>query len=162
MTVVSNTSPLIFLVKIDRLPLLSALYEQIVIPRAVIEEIESKSTADTRRIRRWRDQSGIYVRSAPVAALEQLPSDVGSGERAVIALGLDLGPDLVLLDDQEGRRIARDHQLTVKGTIGVLVEAREAGHIASLRSELNRLVDAGLWISEAFYDRLVSEFGEDP
>jgi len=86
---------------------------------------------------------------------------MGPGERTAIALGLELDPDLVLLDDQEGRRIARAHDLTVTGTIGVLVEAREQEHVTSLRRELDRLVDAGLWIGEAFYERLVEEFDED-
>ncbi|WP_431768727.1 DUF3368 domain-containing protein [Salinibacter sp.] len=44
--------------------------------------------------------------------------------------------------------------------MGVLVEARAEGHIDSLRVELDRVVDAGLWISEAFYERLLREFGE--
>ncbi|WP_162892261.1 DUF3368 domain-containing protein [Salinibacter ruber] len=46
------------------------------------------------------------------------------------------------------------------GTIGVLVEAQPAEHVGSLRGELDRVLEAGLWISESFYERLLQEFGE--
>jgi len=142
--IVSNTSPLIFLAKIDRLALLSALYGQAIIPQAVIDDIEAKETADTERIRGWRNRSSARDQSATATVQKQLPSDMGSGERAAIGLGLELGLDLVLLDDQEGRRVARTHDLTVTGTIGGLVEDHGQGHITSLRRELDRLVDARL------------------
>lgn len=162
MTVVSNTSPLLFLAKIDRLGLLPELYGQLVIPEAVVDEVEAKSTTDTDRIRHWKHQSRIEVRPAPVAIREHLPSDLGAGEQGAIALGLDIQSDLVLLDDQEGRRLARRHELAVTGTIGVLVEAHERGAVASLQQELDRLVDAGLWISEAFYERLLEDIDDSP
>jgi len=66
----------------------------------------------------------------------------------------------VILDDQEGRRVACERDLSITGTVGVLVEARERGLIPSLRQELDRLIEAGMWIHEAFYHRILMEFGE--
>ena len=46
------------------------------------------------------------------------------------------------------------------GTIGVLAEAKEHGLIASMRSELDRLVEAGLWIDESLYEQVLQEYEE--
>ena len=67
------------------------------------------------------------------AVWASIPEDLGEGERTAIALAVARGADLVILDDQEGRRAARAEGLAVTGTIGVLIETREAGHIDSLR-----------------------------
>jgi predicted nucleic acid-binding protein len=42
----------------------------------------------------------------------------------------------------------------------VLIESREKEVILSLRQELDRLIEAGMWISEIFYHRILQEFGE--
>lgn len=86
--------------------------------------------------------------------------DLGSGEREAIALAIETRADLVVLDDQKGRRVARERGLSVTGTIGVLVEAREGGVIPSIRHELDRLIEAGIWLDEAFYHRILKEFAE--
>jgi len=50
--------------------------------------------------------------------------------------------------------------LSVTGTLGIIIEARERGMIPSVRCELDRLIEAGMWIDEAFYHRILQEFGE--
>lgn len=85
---------------------------------------------------------------------------MGDGEREALPLAVERDADLVVLNDQEGRRVAKQRGLSVTGTIGVLVEARAAEHADSLRGELDRVLEAGLWISESFYERLLQEFGE--
>ncbi|HHV53354.1 MAG TPA: DUF3368 domain-containing protein [Synergistaceae bacterium] len=62
--------------------------------------------------------------------------------------------------DQQGRRVAYEKGLSVTGTLGILIEARERGMIPSVRCELDRLIEAGMWIDEAFYHRILQEFGE--
>jgi uncharacterized protein len=60
----------------------------------------------------------------------------------------------VILDDQLGRRVARENGLSITGTVGVLIEAKEQEIIISVRRELDNLIAVGLWISEAFYRRI--------
>lgn len=160
MIVVPDTSPLILLAKNGRLELLPVLYDTCLVPQAVLDEIRAKSQADTRAILHWWSQHSISSRKVGASHGIALPSDMGAGERAVVALAIEVDADLTILDDQEARRIARAKDLDVTGTVGVLVEARARDHIASLRRELDRLVEAGLWISEAFYTRLIQEFDE--
>lgn len=75
-------------------------------------------------------------------------------------MALETKVDLVILDDQQGRSVARERGLLVTGTVGVLIEARERGLIPSVRHELDRLIEAGMWIDEAFYHRILQELGE--
>lgn len=158
--VVCDTSPLLILAKVGRLRLLSTLYETVKIPTAVLDEVNARQGADTEAIQQWRRTRNIAIREPSEASLHSLPEELGDGERSAIALGIELNADLVILDDQQGRQIARAKELSVTGTIGVLVEGRATGHIDSLRRELDRVVEAGLWISESFYERLLREFGE--
>ena len=54
----------------------------------------------------------------------------------------------MVLDDQQGRRVARERALSVTGTVGLLIEARGRGMIPSVRGELDHLIEAGMWIDE--------------
>ena len=64
----------------------------------------------------------------------------------------------MVLDDQQGRQVAREKGLS--GTIGILLEAWERSMISSVRRELDRLIEAGMWIDEVFYHRILQECGE--
>lgn len=158
--VVCDTSPLLILAKAGRLRLLTTLYGTVEVPTAVLDEVNVRERPDAEAIRQWRHKHDVPVRKPSDASLDSLSAELGDGERAALALAIERDADLVVLDDQEGRRVAKRRGLSVTGTIGILVEARSTGHIDSLRRELDRVVEAGLWISESFYERLLQEFGE--
>ncbi len=160
MKVVCNTSPLILLAKIHRLELLSQLYGEVVIPASVLEEVEAKPGEEARQVQTLLQSQKFRLRKATERTLDGLPPDLGAGEREAVALALEIAADLVILDDQQGRRVAREKGLSVIGTLGILIEARERGIIPSVRRELDHLIESGMWIDEAFYHRILQEFGE--
>ncbi len=160
MRVVCNTSPLILLAKIGRLDLLAQLYEEVIIPASVMDEVGAKPGKKVEEIRALLQNQKLQLRNAMKQTLEELPEDLGVGEQEAIALALETKADLVILDDKQGRRIARERGLSVTGTVGVLVEARDRKVIPSVRQELDRLIEAGMWIDEVFYHRILQEFGE--
>jgi uncharacterized protein len=159
MTVVCNTSPLLVLAKIQRLGLLTQLYARLVIPGAVVDEVGAKADDAAAQIQALVATPPVTVQRATPPTLAGLPVDLGPGEREAIALALEIAADLVVLDDQVGRRLARARGLQVTGTVGVLVEARSRGLLPALRPELDRLRDAGLWLADAFYQRLCQTEG---
>ena len=159
MTVVWNTSPLLVLAKIQRLGLLTQLYARLVIPGAVVDEVGAKVDAAAAQIQALVATPRVTVQRATPQTLAGLPVDLGPGEREAIALALETAADLVVLDDQAGRRLARARGLQVTGTVGVLIEARSRGLLPALRPELDRLRDAGLWLADAFYQRLCQAEG---
>lgn len=118
MTVVCDTSPLLVLAKVGRLELLTTLYEAVWVPSSVVDEITAQQQADTEAIEQWRDaHDSVFQASNP--DVQEIPDELGAGERAAIALAIEKNTNLVVLDDQKGRRVARARGLEVTGTVGV-------------------------------------------
>lgn len=160
MRVVCNTSPLILLAKIQRLELLAQLYNEIIIPEAVLDEIWTKSSWETDQINALLEGRKYHRRKASKESTAELSADLGHGERESIALAMETKADIIIIDDHQGRAVSQSKNLQITGTIGVLIEAKERGFIDSLRNELDRLIEAGMWISEIFYHRILQELGE--
>lgn len=113
MIAVCNTSPLILLAKIHRLDLLCRLYHPNVVPTSVLAEATAKSGKEADRIETLAKSGQCHVSQASSQAVQDLPDDLGPGERETIALALEIRADLVIVDDQKGRRVAREKGLTV-------------------------------------------------
>lgn len=160
MRVVCDTSPLILLAKIGRLELLFRLYDEVVIPASVLDEVRARSTAETRAIEVLVEHQSLGIQYGSPELLESVPAELGAGEREAIAVAIETAADLLILDDLAGRRFARERELSITGTIGILIEARARNLIASVRGELDRLIEAGMWIDEVFYHRILHEFDE--
>ncbi|HKH43864.1 MAG TPA: DUF3368 domain-containing protein [Thermoanaerobaculia bacterium] len=90
-----------------------------------------------------------------------LLADLDEGEAEVIALALELGADRVLLDDLDGRRLARRIGLTPVGTLGVLLAARQKGKIPSLRAEIEKLLERGFRAHEELVVGVLRQAGEE-
>ncbi len=160
MKVITNTSPLLLLAKIGRLDLLGQLFKEALVARAVYEEIKAKPGRETQEIETLLQTKVLHLQEARIDIVRNLPVDLGKGERETIALAIGINADLVVMDDQEGRRLARARGLPVTGTIGILIEARERKLIASIQQEMDRLIEAGMWLDEVFYHRILQEFDE--
>ncbi len=160
MRVVCNTSPLILLAKIQRLDLLVKLYSEIIIPEAVLDEILIKPSSEKDRISALLKEGKYHRQKASNETLSKLSPDLGHGEREALAVAMENKADMVILDDHQERALSQSINLKTTGTIGVLIEAKQRGFIDSLRDELDRLIEAGMWISEIFYHRILHELGE--
>jgi predicted nucleic acid-binding protein len=130
MIVVSDTSPLNYLVLIESEEVLPKLFGRILIPRAVHDEL--RSPAGPERIKRFlaTEPSWLEIHPSPDADDDGV-RDLDAGEREAISLALTKSADLVLLDERRGRKAAREHGLAVSGTLGVLDRAAEQGLLAS-------------------------------
>ena len=160
MTIVCDTSPLLLFARADRLGLLPALYQRAVVPGAVLQEVNVQADEPARRIQAHVQQDVFQRKEARGKSLDAVGENIGCGERAAIALARELDAELVVLDDEQGRTEARRHGLSITGSIGILIEAKERDVIASMRRELDRLVEEGLWIDEQLYDRVLREHEE--
>ena len=160
MTIVCDTSPLLLFARADRLRLLPALYQTVVVPGAVLQEVNVQADEPARQIQVHVQQDVFQRKEARGRSLDAVGENMGRGERAAIALARELDAELVVLDDEQGRTEARRHGLSVTGSIGILIEAKERDVIASMRRELDRLVEEGLWIDEQLYDRVLREHEE--
>lgn len=137
MIVVADTSPLRYLVLIEHVHVLPALYGRVVVPPAVMTELAQERTPDA--VRMWLSAKPEWLQvQAPRQPLSSLRDVLGPGERQAIALAEELSADALLIDDRDGRREAEKRNLAVLGTLRVLADAAEHG-CADLRLAFDRL-----------------------
>ena len=157
---VCNSSPLIHLSKIGRLPLLRTLFQEILVPEEVLLESTENSIGvpDAIDIKQASWIHAIKIEDPDLKRALMLMLD--EGEAASIVLALEQKADLVILDDYDSRVVAKEYRLNVTGTIGVLLRAKLTGRISSVRHELDSLKDSGFWLSQELYQRALEESGE--
>ena len=127
--VVANAGPLHYLVLTGDIELLPKLFECVLVPQMVREELANAEAPQA--VRDWiaRAPGWLDVRPAHPGAEDVAVAKLDDGERAAIALALAVKAELVLMDDREGVGIARGRALAVTGTLGVLDLAARRGLI---------------------------------
>jgi uncharacterized protein len=136
--VIVDTSPLQYLHQLGLLDLLPDFYGEILIPESVVREIAAGRALGV-ALPELNTLPWIKVRKVVGLAVLPLVSDLGAGEREVLALALEADQPLVVLDDALARRVARRLDLDLTGTLGLLLKAKKAGRIARLEPLLDRL-----------------------
>jgi predicted nucleic acid-binding protein len=161
MIVVSNTSPIINMAAVGRLDLLQQLYEKVVIPQAVYNEITVVGAGQPGAMEvqtvDWIEAKEVTNRILVTA----LQAELDEGEAEAIALAIQLKAHLLLLDERRGRAVASRLGLRFIGLLGVLVEAKQKGYISRVKPLLDDLMaKASFWVSHQLYARVLREVGE--
>jgi predicted nucleic acid-binding protein len=156
---ISNTSPLLYLHLVKQLNLLPQLYGMVLIPPAVVSELQAGAT---RGVDIPQIATLPWLRIIPLASTTSIPLviDLGRGEAEVIALGLENPNSRLILDDTLGRRIARLQNLQFTGTVGVIVKAKQSGLVAAVLPIIVALREAGLWLSDEVVTEVLHQAGE--
>jgi predicted nucleic acid-binding protein len=156
---ITNTSPLLYLHRVGALEWLRRLFGEVWVPAAVVGELREgqRKGHDVPDPGRYAWLRVVEPRSMPS---EWLSLDLGPGELEAMALALENPGRVVLLDDALARRTAQAAGLTVWGTLRVLLEAKSLGLTPSLAPLVDRLVDAGMWISPGIRRRILTLAGE--
>jgi len=159
--VVSDTSPLTNLAAIGQFNLLREIYHDLAIPEAVWAELNAGGLGwpgrDAVAGASWVTCYSVQNRLAVAALLD----DLDAGEAEAIVLALELGADLLLLDEVEGRHHAQRLGLHITGAIGILQVAKHDGLIDCVRPHLDALRGvAGFYISEALYQFVLQTVDE--
>ena len=156
--VISNNSPLVGLFGLNLLSLLRDLYTEVWIPRAVEREFLRKDL----RVRREALKNAPWIKTIdlvdPQTAAVYVELDEGEAE--TLALADEHDARLVLLDEKRGRQTVEEIGLMVKGTVGILLEAKEKGFIDAIKPLLIALQDNGMYLSELLIDKALRQAGE--
>jgi len=157
--VVVNASPLICLSKSGLSGLFPALFKDVTVPEAVIKEVMAKETVDfcaeTLISNSWIRRIGNVAIDPRVASW-----DLGDGESAVLSFVLKNPEYFAVMDDREARRCAISLQCHYIGTLGIVVLGKKRGIINSVRETLEKIQDAGLWMSETLVKEICQKVGE--
>ena len=157
MIVVSDSGPLIALAKASLLNLLKELFGEIKVPRAVwvevVERGRGKPGSEEVARARWIEMRDV----SDQLAVEILRREMGPGEAEAIVLARELEADLVLIDDEKPREVARQLGLKVAGTIAILVKAWRTGLLTRNPVDVALEMRAkGVWISDELLQLLQS------
>jgi len=152
---ICNTSPLLYLYRIEAITWLPQLFDEIWAPSAVIHELKEGQHRGY-DIPKPHKYEWLKIVDPHTVPSEWLTLDLGQGELATMALALENPKRIVLLDDGLARRIADAAGLKVWGTLRVLLEAKSHGWIESVAPLLDRLVPTGMWVSYDVRQRVLA------
>ena len=159
--VIVNSTPLIALCNVERLDILNKLYGEIMIPKAVYEEISVKENSVCKRM---IDESKGWVKIKSIQnemAKLMFKSQLHDGEVEVMILAKEEDADLVIIDDGNARKHAKYLGLTLTGTIGVLIKAKQMGYVSEIKPLLEGLCKSGIYLSKELFEKCLDIVNEN-
>ncbi len=158
MIVISDTTPIISLMKAGQLELLQKLFGVVCIPKAVYRELTENETF-SEEIRIVQECEFFYVEEVDneksVTILRNI-TGLNAGESEAIILADEKQSDVLLMDEHKGRQVAKKMGITITGTIGILTQAFDEGMLTRKDMErcIEKLKESEIRISEKLYHRL--------
>jgi predicted nucleic acid-binding protein len=156
--VISDTTPLIALSSIGKLGLLPTLFKEIIIPEAVRDEIASGGKVNVPPL---ESLEWIKIIGNVSDVKEKLLFDLAEGEKQTILVAIDNNKldreSLILIDERKGRKIAASLGFRIKGTLGVLAEAKKIGLIDNFKRYALALLKNNLYYDSRLIEAIASE-----
>ncbi|SHG00708.1 hypothetical protein SAMN05444483_10473 [Salegentibacter echinorum] len=156
--IISDTTPIISLLKINELEILHKAYQSIIIPEAVFKEIERGKNKDY-----YTDISKLdWIKVMEIKNKNAVTNlnYLDSGEAEVIILAREIRADLVIIDEILGRKFAKNAGLIVTGTIGVLIKAKKMKLINNVLPLLEEMQNKGIWIDKGLKEKILIMLNE--
>lgn len=148
-TIISDTSCLIILSKVDEIKILRKLYQHIITTPEISQEYGKELPS-------W-----ISIVSASDKQKQLLlETQIDKGEASAIALALEIKNSTLIIDDYKARKIAERLGITYTGTIGVIIKAKLRGIIPSVKPILNKIYQTDFRLSEDIIINALREAGE--
>lgn len=143
--IIADSSCLIVLENIKELSLLKKLFGEILITAEVKDEF-GLELPNWIKIRTVKDQSRI----------DALALVLNKGEASAIALSMETAESVLIIDEKKGRRIAKELNIKIIGTLGIILKAKEKGLISSIEDILEKLENADFRISPSLKKKILS------
>lgn len=145
--VIADTSCLILLDKIGELDLLKSLFERITITEEIAEEF-GYALPD------W-----FTIRTAEKVNFQHT-LDLDPGEASAIALAMELDSVLLVLDDYKARKVAQKAGLSITGTLGLFLKAKDEHIVSSVRQLLEKIQLTNFRYSQKIFEQILHLAGE--
>lgn len=158
-TIIGDSSPLIALAIIGQLELLAKLYQRVVIPQKVWEEITIYG-AGLPGAAAVSQLDWVIIEKPAQEWVTPLSILLDPGEAEAIALAINMPNSTVLLDDAQARRVAERFGVTRIGTLGILRKAKKAGFITAIKPYTEQLQNNGIYMRQSLIDAVLRDVGE--
>ena len=161
MIVVSDTTPLISLLKICKLDLLEKLFGEVLIPQAVFDEltIDARFQSEADQIKKEKFIIVKSVKNPESANILKRATGLDQGESEAIVLTDEMKADLLLMDEAKGRNVSSQMGIKIMGTIGIIMAAYEEKFLTSdeVKECVYGLQRAGRHIGHRHYQILLNK-----
>ncbi|TFF37452.1 DUF3368 domain-containing protein [Mucilaginibacter psychrotolerans] len=147
--IIADTSCFILLTKIDQLNLLKNLYGTVITTNTIATEF-GQQLPDWVII-----QNPIDERYQHLLAMQ-----IDKGEASAITLALENNDSTVILDDLKARKLAKQLEIAVTGTIGIIVKAKRVGLIPSIKPLISKIKQTNFRITPMLENLALEEAGE--
>ncbi|MCB0846853.1 MAG: DUF3368 domain-containing protein [Bacteroidetes bacterium] len=147
-TIIADTSCLIIYDKIKQFEILHKTFPNLIVTQQVAEE--------------FGDLPG-WISIVKISDNQQylkLSESLGKGEASSITLALEEKNSLLIIDEKKGRKIAKELQIEIIGSLGILLKAKEKGIIKSVREILDSIDNTNFRVSDPIKQKLLKEAGE--
>jgi predicted nucleic acid-binding protein len=147
--VIADTSCFILLDNINELILLHKLYPKIITTQVVADEFGKP-------LPHWVEVATpqqVHLKKISVYPIDE-------GEITAIALAMDYSDSVLIIDDLKARQVAEKFGLAVKGTIGIVVEAKLRKQIPSIKPLLEKINATNFRLSKNVFQAALKEAGE--
>ncbi len=154
--VVSDSTPLIALARINRFHVLQELFGKLIIPSAVYSEVV---TASKGRVGGEELKNSDWIDCCQVSNRDLvtfLKISLDEGEAEAIALAQEICADLLLMDDGDGRHIAESVDIKFTGTVGLLLRYYQ-GYPQESKKALDELLAQGFRLNKAVYAKIMEQ-----
>lgn len=160
MIVIADTTPIITLMKLQRLDLLEKLFDTVIVPHAVYEELisninypdEKQMIVECPFLKRLKvsDRQSIKILREVVG--------LDAGESEAIALAEENHADLLIIDERKSRRVAKQMDLKIIGTIGILLQAFDCAILSKteILSYAENLKNSRIRISNTLFELILN------
>ena len=159
MIIISDTSPLICLLHLNKVNLFQELFINVIIASAFFGELINAKIINETFL-----QSNPFIQIKTLLNRKEvleLRNVLDEGESEAIVLSKELNADLLLIDEDRGRKFAIKYGLTIKSVLGVLLQAKEKGLILKIKPLIERLqIEINFRINKNLLQKILIEANE--
>ncbi len=94
------------------------------------------------------EKNEIVINTGPLISIVAATGDLDIGEASVIQLALNKNIQTVCIDEKVGRRVARLYNLSLTGSIGILIKAKNYGYLSSMKNAISEMKNKGIYLSD--------------
>lgn len=156
--VVADTRALISLGIVNKLDLITAVFNEFYLPNAVWEELVKYSNPNF-------DESTLTLlkpRVKFISSINYLSSIMDYGESESVILYNEIEADYLLIDDQKARQIAESLGIKCIGSIGLLIQAKKTGKLKRLKPIFDLWISNERYFSKKLLNKILLSLGEEP
>ena len=156
MIIVSDTTPISELAKVDHLNLLPKLFGKVVIPQGVFDELQVGEHPAAQLVQNLSWLEVVTVDNQQLVRELQQSFKLDLGESEAIALAEEISASQLLIDERAARKVAMAQKLPLIGTVGILLLAKRRGLLDSVKDVLDEMQEQGMRISDRLYVQVLT------